>query len=261
MWLNSAFSDVFNDKIANLMGETSYKTNANFINKIFANKSLYYNNGRLDMAKIIYALRSNGLLSSKFGQPSEVKLSFASRTSPMLLAKMSDDVLRSMGYSYFIISKAELVQGISSIEYAFNTEHSPDIGIILDELNKRGFICLDIVRKSAREWAYSLELGEPRLPNASFVGKNQVKLRETSGEYWIALSGAGELYIEPSMDVKRWNPRIVIFDKQFSILDVISNSESRGSFKVRVPVGAKFAMITDYDSSENLKSGIAVSIK
>ncbi len=102
-----AWADAFDDKIRNLMGEQNYQLNANFINRIFANKNMYYTGGRLDIAKIVYALKNNGLLSSRFGQPSEVKLNFSARTSPILLTKIGNNILTTMGYSYFVISKAE----------------------------------------------------------------------------------------------------------------------------------------------------------
>ena len=41
-----------------------------------------------------------------------------------------------MGYSYFVVSRAELSGGLSSVEFSFNTEHSPDMGIIIDELGR-----------------------------------------------------------------------------------------------------------------------------
>ena len=90
-----AWADAFDDKIKNLMGEQSYQTNANFINRIFANRNIYYTGGRLDIAKIVYALKSNGLLSSRFSQPSEVKLSFSARTSPVSI-RYSVIILRSI---------------------------------------------------------------------------------------------------------------------------------------------------------------------
>ncbi|HCD72889.1 MAG TPA: hypothetical protein DEQ48_01490, partial [Helicobacter sp.] len=74
-----AWADTFDDKIRNLMGEQNYQVNVNFINRIFANKNMYYKGGRLDMAKIVYVLKENGLLTSRFGQPNEVKLSLSAR--------------------------------------------------------------------------------------------------------------------------------------------------------------------------------------
>lgn len=255
------YADVFDEKIRNLMGEQSYATNINFINRIFSNKTIYYTNGRLDMAKVVYALKSNGLLSSRFGQPSEVRLSFSAYTSPILLTKVANNILTTMGYSYFVISKAEFSQGLSSIEFSFNTEHSPDMGIIIDELGKRGFICLDINRIKAQQWEYALEVNEPRLPNTRFVAKNAtLNLREVSGEYWLTLSESGELYVQAT-DFPKWNPRVVLYDKNLSIVDMISNVGSSSSIKIRIPQGVKFVMLTDYDSEESLKNGISVSFK
>lgn len=255
------WADILDDKVRNLMGEQSYQVNANFIHRIFANKAMYYTNGRLDMAKMVYALKNNGLLTSRFGQPSEVRLSFSARTSPVLLTKIASNILTTMGYSYFVISKAELSQGLSSIEFSFNTEHSPDMGIIIDELSKRGFVCLDIQRVTSQRWAYTLEVNEPRLPNARFLSKNAtLNLREVSGEYWLSLSGSGDLYIQ-AIDFNKWNPRVVLYDKSLSIVDMVNNVGGRDSLKVHVPQGVKFVMITDYDNQESLKGGIATSFR
>lgn len=254
-------ADVFDDKVRNLMGEHNYQLNENFINRIFANKTMYYTNGRLHIAKIIYALKSNGLLESRFGQPSEVKLNFSARTSPVLLTKITNGILTTMGYSYFVISKAEFSQGLSSVEFSFNTEHSPDIGIIIDELEKRGFTCLDINRLNARHWEYVLEINEPRLANTKFLSKRAVlDLREVSGEYWLTLNASGELQVHMS-NFARWNPRVVLYDKNLRIVDMASNTGSNSTFKMKVPQGVKFVMITDYDNQENLKTGISVTLK
>lgn len=259
--LACAWGDVFDDKVKNLVGEQSYQVNANFIQRIFANKSMYYTSGRLDISKIVYALKSNGLLSLRFGQPSEVRLSFSARTSPVLLTKIGNNILNTMGYSYFVVSKAELSSGLSSVEFSFNTEHSPDAGVILDELGKRGFVCLDINRVSAQRWEYTLEVSEPRLPNTKFLAKSATQnLREVSGEYWLSVGASGDLYIK-ALDFPKWNPHVVLYDKNLSIIDMVSNVGSNESLKVKIPQGVKFVMITDYDASENLKGGISVSLK
>lgn len=259
--VSALFADAFDDKLRNLMGEQAYQNNANFIHRIFANKNNFYTSGRLDIAKIVYALKSNGLLSSRFGQPSEVRLSLQARTSPVLLTKIGNNILSSIGYSYFVISRAEFNGGLSSIEFSFNTEHSPDMGVILDELGKRGFSCLDIKRTSAQRWEYMLEVNEPRLPNTRFLAKSTpLKLREASGEYWLSVNTSGELIIEPT-DQPKWNPRVVLYDKNLSIVDMVSNSGSSSSLKLTVPQSVRFVMITDYDTPESLKDGISVKLR
>lgn len=256
-----SYGDVLEDKVRNLIGSNNYQLNANFINKIFAKKNMYYTGGRLDIVKVVYALKSNGLLSSRFGQPKEVKLSFSARTSPVLLAKIGNDILASMGYSYFMVSRAKQSSGFSTMEFSFNTEHSPDIGIILDELGKRGFACLDINRVGVQQWDYVLEVGEARLPNTKFLIKgSNLNLREPSGEYWIALNVGGNLTIQ-TLNFSKWNPRVVLYDQNLGIVDLVSDTGSVSTLKLKVPHGVKFMMITDYDNSENLKSGISLNFR
>ncbi len=47
----NVLADAFDDKIRNLMGEQSYHTNVKFVERIFANKNMYYTGGRLNIAK------------------------------------------------------------------------------------------------------------------------------------------------------------------------------------------------------------------
>ena len=253
-------ADILDDKVRNLIGEQSYQTNANFINRIFANKNLYYTNGRLDMAKMVYSLKSNGLLASRFGQPSEVRLSFVARTSPILLTKIINNILSSMGYSYFVVIKAEHSNGLSTMEFSFNTEHSPDMGIIIDELSRRGFVCLDINRISPQKWEYTLEVNEPRLPNTRYINKTtSLNLREVSGEYWLSVDTSGDLQIQ-TIDFPKWNPRVVLYDKNLTIVDFVANTSATSSLKIRIPNGVRFVMITDFDNPESLKNGISVAL-
>lgn len=255
------FGDVLESKIKNLIGENNYQTNANFINKIFANKNSFYSFGRLDIAKVIYSLKNNGLLSSKFGQPTEVKLSFSARTNPVLLAKIINDLLTNMGYSYFIITKAEFNNNLSTMEFSFNTEHSPDAGLILDNLARRGFVCLDIDRISQKEWIYSLEANEPQLPNVKYISKNtDNKLRESSGEYWISLSAVGELHIQP-IELNKWNPRVVLYDKHLNIVNIVANTSPKSYMNIKIPNGVRFVMISDYDTAEALRGGINLTLR
>ena len=67
--LQLLWGDVLDEKIKNLIGEKNYQVNANFIQNIFRDKSLFYTNGGINMKNVVQALKNNGLLILKFSSP------------------------------------------------------------------------------------------------------------------------------------------------------------------------------------------------
>ena len=150
--LHVLWGDVVDEKIKNLIGEKNYQVNANFIQNIFRDKNLFYTNGGINMKNVVQALKNNGLLILKFPSPMEVQLTFIARTSPILLNRTINDILSTMGYAFFNVQKADYNNGITTLSFVFVTEHTPDLGIIMSELEKRGIACIDIKHQSAQNW-------------------------------------------------------------------------------------------------------------
>lgn len=253
------FGDALDTKIINLIGEKNYQINANFIKTIFQDRNSYYNNGGLSMSRIISELKNNGLLQLKFSSPQEVRLIFNARTSPILLNRTINDILATMGYSYFNVARADYDSGISMIEFNFATEHAPDPEVILNELSKRGLVGIDITRHSPQKWEYLLELNNLQIPNSRAVSQNQaLNLRDISGQYWLNVRTQGKLQISSS---QKWYPRIVLYDRNLMIINSYVSKDSKSSISFKVPRGVSFIMITDSNNSANLKNGISVQFE
>lgn len=254
--LQLLWGDVLDEKIKNLIGEKNYQVNANFIQNIFRDKSLFYTNGGINMKNVVQALKNNGLLILKFSSPLEVQLNFVARTSPVLLTRTINDILSSMGYAFFNVQKADYNNGITSLSFVFVTEHTPDLSIIMSELEKRGIRCIDIKHQNAQNWEYLLEIDNPQIPNARLLLTNQpLVLRDVSGQYWLSLQTQGKIKISAQ---SKWYPRIVLYDRNLRILDSISSQDSKTSVSVKVPQGVSFVMITDGNNPMNLRNGINV---
>ena len=253
---HSLWSDALDEKIKNLIGERNYKVNANFIQNIFRDKSAFYANGGINMKNVVQALKNNGLLILKFPSPLEVQLTFVARTSPILLNRTINDILSSMGYAFFNVQKADYHNGITTLSFVFITEHTPDLGIIMSELEKRGISCIDIKHQSAQNWEYLLEINNPQIPNARLLLANQaLSLRDVSGQYWLSLQTQGKMKISAQ---SKWYPRIVLYDRHLRILDSLLSGDSKTSVSVKIPQGVSFVMITDSNNPANLRSGINV---
>lgn len=249
-----------NSKIINLIGEADYNRNKSFINKIFSPQSNFYKGGNLDIYKVISVLQNNGLLKLKFATPQEFSAIFAAQTSPILLLKTINQSLSYMGYSYFIPSEAVYENDTSSIKVSLTTEHIIDPIILLNELNKSGFVVVNINKNKQNEWEYQLRLMDSKITNSTFIAKgNNINIYEVSGQYWLEVGGLGRLEVK-SINNKIFNPKVVFFDRNLNVLDIQELSRGR-DFSISIVDNTKFIKITDSLASANLKSGLNVRLR
>lgn len=249
-----------NSKIINLIGEADYNRNKSFINKIFSPQSNFYKGGNLDIYKVISVLQNNGLLKLKFATPQEFSAIFVAQTSPILLLKTINQSLSYMGYSYFIPSEAVYENDTSSIKVSLATEHIIDPIILLNELNKSGFVVVNINKNKQNEWEYQLRLMDSKITNSTFIAKgNNINIYEVSGQYWLEVGSLGRLEVQ-SINNKIFNPKVVFFDRNLNVLDIQELSRGR-DFSISIVDNTKFIKITDSLTSANLKSGLNVRLR
>ncbi|PAF47025.1 hypothetical protein BKH41_08300 [Helicobacter sp. 12S02232-10] len=261
LFLSVFFGDGFDDKIQNLIGSQSYSVNKNFIDRIFRDKQSFYTDGRIDIKKLVTTLKDNGLLTLKFNEPSELHITFVSQTTPIFLTRSINSALSSMGYSYFAVSKAEYIEGMAKITFSFSTEHALDPAIIIDELAKRGYLFTDIKRNSIFDWEYDIELVEPKLANAREISPSEevLEVREVSGEYWFSATGSGNITI--TAKTPYWRPRIVLYDKNLQIINLISQSTTANKITFSLLDGVRFIMVSDTQNPAIIKNGIQVKFE
>lgn len=258
--LSFLIADPIDDKIQNLIGTNSYNINKNFINRIFQNKDSFYNNGRVDIKKLVNTLKENGLLILKFDEPSDLSTTFISQTSPIFLTRSINSTLSSMGYSYFSVSQAQYNDGSAKIMFTFSTEHAIDPSIIIDELYKRGFLVTDIKRNSITDWIYNIELFEPKLSRAKEIqAPDNISTYEVSGEYWFSIIGSGNVTI--TAKTKNWRPRIVLYDKNLQIINLISQNSPTNKITFSILDGVQFIMVTDIQNPAIIKNGINIDFE
>lgn len=247
-------------KIINLVGESSYNRNRSFINKLFANKNSFYQNGYLNIYEVISTLQNNGLLKLKFDKPQDFNVVFSAKTSPIFLLRAVNQSLLNMGYSYWLPSEVNYEEDTATIKITLNTEHIIDPLILLNELAKSGFASANVIQNSQTSWEYDLILLDSKIPNSTFISKgNSVNVYEVSGQYWLEVGSTGTLEVSSLTNIE-FNPKIVFFDKNLNILDVEELSK-RNRFSINIVDNTKFVSIKDYVYSANLKSGLNVKLK
>lgn len=253
-------ADVIDDIVENLIGKESYITNQNFIKRIFAKKESFYLKGEQpNYFKIAQVLKENGLMYLGFQEPIEVFIGFRAKTKPIFLTRAINNILSSVGYSYFTISRAKYSGGDIDLIFSLVAEHSVDPVIILAELKKRGIFAKRVVRKNRANWFYELEIINSSIVNAVALKNNErLELKNISGEYWLSVKGAGILSIIKKNTKIGWSPRIVFYDRDLQVLEILTQKDFAASTDVNVTDKTSFIMVTDLNNPSRLKSGITV---
>lgn len=254
-------NNVLQEKIENILGESAYNRNINFINRLFSNQASFYKNGALDIYQVILTLQNNGLLQLKFKNPQEFSMVFVAETSPIFLLRTINKSLANMGYSYWTTNEASYQENIARLTISLTTEHIVDPIALLNELQKNGFVSVSILREADNKWEYELLVRDSKLPDSRFISKgNSISITEVVGEYWLELgSSDGRLYIS-TRNNRSFNPVIIFFDKDLNILEV-QNLSKRSNVNISVVNNTKFIKIKDSISSSNINSGINVRFK
>lgn len=255
-----AWGDEVDESIKNFIGKESFYTNQNFINRLFKDKQKFYTSEHtLDHYAILKTLKDNGLLELVFKQPSEVRISFRAKTKPIFLTRTINNTLSSLGYSYFTVSKAQYAQNQSELTFLLVTEHIVDPVVMLNELKKRGIGASNVYRVNEFDWMYELEVQDWVIMNAVKLEKaGRLELKNISGEYWFETKQAGSLKITKKSTKIGWFPRIVLFDRNLQIIEIITQESMAKSTEINITDKTAFVMVTDLNNPARLKYGITV---
>lgn len=256
-------ADSIDDIVLNIMGEHSYKINQNFVQRLFVDKDKFFldaDQQKIDYYKITKTLKDNGLLYLGFKEPMEVNLNFSAKTKPIFLIRTINSILSSMGYSYFTIAKAKYTKDTIALTFSLTTEHGVAPEIVLSEFQKRGILALKVIRQNNVDWEYELEVISPSIANTTLLEHDsRLELKNISGEYWFAFKEAGIMSILKKNSKIGWSPRIVLYDKNLQILEILTQKEFAVSAEVNITNQMAFAMVTDLNNPSRLKSGITVT--
>ncbi len=265
LFLNLAlYADSLDDIVLNIMGEKSYQINQNFVNRLFANKTKFVfaegQDKQVDYYKVIKTLKDNGLLSLSLQKPTEIKIGFKAKTKPIFLTKAVSNVLSAIGYSYFTISKAKYTKGDMFLIFSLVAESGVDPEVVLSEFKKRGIEAIKVVRKSRSDWFYELKVSYSNIVNSTILKHDdRFDLKNISGEYWFSTSSAGMMSILKKDTRIGWSPRIVLYDKDLQILEIVTQNDFAASAEINITDETAFVMVTDLNNPARLKSGITVT--
>lgn len=269
LFYNMLVATQLQDKVQKLMTKSNYQTNEKFIKKIFTNEKTFYKNDNLDIVKVLSALKTNGLLFLKLTKPSNISITFRINTfkqtdknpSFTFLAYSASNILSSIGYSYFYVTKATKENEKIMLTYTLNAESNIDPIVMATNLAKRGYKIIDINRYSATHWIYDISLIKSNITIAKVVEKGTNTFTQINGKYWLTINEVGTIEITPKNNTEAWYPKILIFDNEMNPLDVIMLTDSKTTYSIDLPKYARHILITDNYNATILRNGINIDFK
>ncbi|GMB96214.1 hypothetical protein NHP22001_08030 [Helicobacter sp. NHP22-001] len=254
-------ADALEAKIKNLMDQEFYQVNRNFIHRVFQDRASFYNQGVLQIGKVLATLKDNGLLPLKFNRPALLQVRFVAKTSPLLLLKTIQSVLSSMGYTYFSVLQVQYKEDISSATFGLNTEYALDPTLAVRLFAKYGFNLVDLERKSLKDWDYSFMVQTPRLAYTTplIPTGHALDLKEISGEYWLDITSPGHLVVFAHS--AEWQPQVSLFDSSLHILKYMAAENPTEKISLHIGDKVRFVRVSDVNNPLVLKGGIKVLLQ
>ena len=245
-------------KIQSFVGEEVFLKNRDFIKLIFSPEADFYIQERVDVVKVVQTLKENGLLNLFFNTPQELNLSFTTSGSPLFFVKIMGDALRNIGYYRYVTDESTLDASQFTWTIALSAEYATDPLILEEELKKSGCGIIDVVRISATQWEYSINMSEAYLHIPILVSGEEYQLKRSLYAHWLNVQNIQTLAIKSSFR-DDWYPHITYYDKELHLLEVIKKDKKTRNISFTIPKRAKYIKITDMYTLKNVKDNLILT--
>jgi hypothetical protein len=254
---NVSKEDPLQEKIKSFVSPVVYEQNRGFIEVIFEPKSAYYRNERVDALKVAQTLKENGLLNLFFQEPKTFTLHFKTSGSPVFFVKIMGDTLRSMGYFRYMTTDSTLDASEFVWSIALRSEYATDPLILQKQLQKSGASIVDIERKNALEWSYSIDISQARLHVVKLFPAEELKLRHSLYAQWLDVSEIKRLKIKSSSR-NRWYPYIAFYDGSLHLIKLVKKERVTYETVVEMPKNAHYMKLSDLYTLKNVRDSLTL---
>ncbi|MCK4875508.1 MAG: hypothetical protein KAS26_06645 [Sulfurimonas sp.] len=248
--------DLLTQKIKSLVDTEVFVRDKAYIDIIFSQKEDYFtNNGRVDSVKVIQTLKENGILNLFFKKPCEVNISFKTEGTPLFFVKIMSDTLRNIGYYRYVTEESNLKNLEFTWKINLTSEYAADPLILSKELNKSGCKIVDVIRESATNWTYIIDMKNARLNTKVLEEDVELKLKRSLYSYWLDVSKIKKLKISSSYR-NNWYPYIAYYDKSLNLLRVIKRDAKRRRITLDMKENTHYVKISDIYTLKNIKDAL-----
>nr|MBC8238449.1 hypothetical protein [Candidatus Sulfurimonas ponti] len=124
-----------------------------------------------------------------------------------------------------------------------------------EELAKSGCSVIDVLKKKAGEWEYSINMSEAHLNIPSLVSGEEFILKRSLYAHWLNIATIQNLSIRSSFR-DDWYPQISYYDQQLHLLKVLQKDKKTRSILLVMPKGARYIKISDMYTLKNVKDNL-----
>lgn len=247
--------------VKNYIDPPTYRAKQNLIKALFAQEDKYINKatGKADTIKIVNTLKNNGLLSLSYKAAQTLNLTFEITTKPLLSMRVVNDVLESLGYTYYLTKSIKKDGDNISWSVNINTQNIVDPIMLRKKLKAQGCHINSIDKNGPFGWVYSLNTQNARLETISISSGVPKRLGRPTKPYWLHVNHAKGVRIQANPS-DRWFPHITLFDDTLVPIDEIMSDKNQKSLYVEIPKNATYIRVDDKFLLDNIKRGLEITI-
>lgn len=248
--------------VMQLLGGENYKVNQKFIQRLFKKQDYFLDTSKNpDLYKIAKTLKQNGLLKLGFKSPMELEVVFSVTENPHTFVGTLYDILNEMGYYYFLVKQSVFDAKQFKFTLSMNTEYAIDPVLLQEKLREYGYKVQGIERTNLYQWNYAIALLGFKSPKAIPLKLGEMEKKvDLKGEYLFALSNGKALEIASSNGIL-WYPKLVFFDANLNILEIINTPKAVVKINEKIPKKASYVKITDAYLPITIKNGLDVTMQ
>jgi len=246
-------------KIKTFVSPGVFKKDKDYLKIIFSPKEEYYSDdGRVNSVKVIKTLKDNGILNLFFKKPREVNITFKTNGNSLFFIKIMSDTLQNIGYYRYVTKESTLSELEFIWKISLNSEYAADPVVLSKELKKNSCKILDIIRKSATDWTYVIDMQNARLNTQVLEADTEIKLKRSLYSYWLDVSKIKKLKINSSYR-NSWYPYIAYYDKSLKLLRVIRRDKKRSNIVLNMRENTYYLKISDIYTLKNIKDSLVLT--
>ena len=241
------------------MSIKKYNQQENLIKVLFKDSDSFYrkSDGNVDSLKVIKVLEENGLFKLFYNQPISLHVEFITTKNPLIFMKVIKESLESIGYNYFLTTRA--TKKDESFIWIINleTKHLINPTLFAKELKKRGCEVEDIRKESGNLWIYKINSKDAQLSAKEIGIDMSVKLQKPIEPYLFYSKNAKKIELKTSFS-DHWYPSVVFLDSALHVVGETRIDKRTYVLKLEIPLGCRYIKIGDLYTLENIKHGLKI---
>ena len=243
------------EKISSYIGQESFTRNRDYIHIIFKNHKAFYDNETINAVAVVETLEKNGLLKLFFDKPQQYEMTFHTTGEPLFFVKLMSDTLRDIGYYRYVTKESSLNEEGFEWKISLEAEYVTDPTLLREKLQLRGCEISDIVRVSASDWHYSVDMSKAHLQEDKLSSKKALKYKRLQEPRWIDVSAVSALKMK-SHRANSWYPYIAFYDKDLRLLKVFKQDKETKTLALDLPESTQYIRVTDLYTITNIRYGL-----